>query len=159
VIGGMTYTTGALTPQQWIENLRLPDGKPPRLDLYGHNPFSIRAPDLSNAPSPEHEIDFSDLARLSALVDRYLGRPGDRHPKLFLSEWTIPTTPDEEFDYYLTPEAQAQWITAGLQVADELPSVYAVGWIHLYDEPPVSYGGLIETDGTRKPGFFAWKDG
>jgi hypothetical protein len=160
VIGGMTYTTGDISTQQWIENLRLPDGRPPRLDMYGHNPFTfLRKPSLANPPSPEQEIDFSDLGRLSALVDRYLGRPGNPDPELFLSEWTIPTAPDEEFDYYLTPEAQAQWITAGLQVADELPSVYAVGWIHLYDEPPVSYGGLIETDGTRKPGFFAWKDG
>jgi len=159
VIGGMTYTTGDISTQQWIENLRLPDGKPPRLDMYGHNPFTfLRKPSLANPPSPEQEIDFSDLGRLSALVDRYLGRPGSPDPELFLSEWTIPTAPDEEFDYYLTPEAQAQWITAGLQVADELPSVYAVGWIHLYDEPPVSYGGLIEADGTRKPGFFAWKD-
>lgn len=160
VIGGMTYTTGDISTQQWIENLRLPDGRPPRLDMYGQNPFTfLRKPSLANPPSPEQEIDFSDLRRLSALVDRYLGRPGNPDPELFLSEWTIPTAPDEEFDYYLTPEAQAQWITAGLQVADELPSVYAVGWIHLYDEPPVSYGGLIETDGTRKPGFFAWKDG
>jgi hypothetical protein len=160
VIGGMTYTTGDISTQQWIENLRLPDGRPPRLDMYGHNPFTfLRKPSLVNPPSPEQEIDFSDLGRLSALIDRYLGRPGNPDPKLFLSEWTIPTAPDEEFDYYLTPEAQAQWITAGLQVADELPSVYAVGWIHLYDEPPLSYGGLIETDGTRKPGFFAWKDG
>jgi hypothetical protein len=160
VIGGMTYTTGDISTQQWIENLRLPDGRPPRLDMYGHNPFSfLRKPSLANPPSPEQEIDFSDLGRLSTLVDRYLGRPGNPSPKLFLSEWTIPTRVDEEFDYYLTPEAQAEWITAGLQVAEELPSIYAVGWIHLYDEPPLSYGGLIETDGTRKPGFFAWKDG
>jgi hypothetical protein len=27
----MTYTTGEISPQQWIENLRLPNGKPPRL--------------------------------------------------------------------------------------------------------------------------------
>ena len=44
--------------------MRLPDGRPPRLDLYGHNPFSIRAPNLANPPSPGQQIDFSDLARL-----------------------------------------------------------------------------------------------
>jgi len=160
VIGGMTYTTGDISTQQWIENLRLPDGRPPRLDMYGHNPFSfLRKPSLANPPSPGQEIDFSDLGRLSTLVDHHLGRPGDPDPKLFLSEWTIPTAPDEEFDYYLTPETQARWITAGLQLAHQLASVYAIGWIHLYDEPPVSYGGLIETDGTRKPGFFALQAG
>jgi hypothetical protein len=39
-----------------------------------------------------------------------------------------------------------------------LPSIYAVGWINLYDEPPETYCGLLETDGEKKPGYFAWKD-
>jgi hypothetical protein len=159
VIGGMTYTTGDISTRQWIENLRLPDGKPPRLDMYGHNPFSWRAPNLSNPTSPEQEVDFSDLGRLSKLVDRYLGRPGNRDPKLFISEWTVPTSVDLEFGFYVEPLVQAQWITDGLQIASQLPSIYAVGWIHLYDVPPTSYGGLIQTDGAEKPGYSAWKAG
>jgi hypothetical protein len=159
VIGGMTYTTGDISTQQWIENLRLPDGKPPRLDMYGHNPFGSRAPNLASPPSPLQQIEFSDLGRLSRLVDRYLGRPGNPDPKLFVSEWTIPTTADEEFSIYVEPLVQAKWIIDGLRIASEQPSIYAVGWIHLYDEPPESYGGLIQTNGTDKPGYFAWKDG
>jgi hypothetical protein len=159
VIGGMTYTTGDISTQQWIENLRLPDGRAPRLDMYGHNPFSFRAPNLSNPPSPEQQVDFSDLGRLSKLVNRYLGRPGNPHPRLFISEWTVPTAVDLEFNFYVEPLLQAQWITDGLRIAQSLPSVYAVGWIHLYDEPPVSYGGLIQTDGAEKPGYSAWKAG
>jgi hypothetical protein len=159
VIGGMTYTTGDISTVQWIENLRLPDGKPPRLDMYGQNPFSFREPSLSNPPSPNQQIDFSDLGRLSALVDHYLGRPGNPDPKLFLSEWTIPTAVDDEFDFYVDPSVQAQWITAGLALANSLPSIYAVGWIHLYDDPPYYNGGLIEANGTKKPGFFAWQHG
>ena len=159
VIGGMTYTTGDISTAQWIENLRLPDGKPPRLDMYGQNPFSFREPSLSNPPSPNQQIDFSDLGRLSVLIDRYLGRPGNPHPKLFLSEWTIPTAIDDEFSFYVDPSVQAQWITAGLRLAQSLPSIYALGWIHLYDDPPFTNGGLIETGGTKKPGYFAWKAG
>jgi len=159
VIGGMTYTTGDISTQQWIENLRLPDGRRPRLDMYGHNPFSFRAPDLSNPPSPEQQVDFSDLGRLSKLVDRYLGRPGNPHPKLFLSEWTVPTAVDFEFDFYVEPLVQSKWITDGLRIAQRLPSIYAVGWIHLYDEPSISSGGLIQADGTKKPGYSAWKAG
>jgi hypothetical protein len=159
VIGGMTYTTGDISTQQWIENLRLPDGKPPRLDMYGHNPFSFRAPNLANPPSPDQQIDFSDLGRLSKLVDRYLGRPGNPDPKLFISEWTVPTKIDLEFNFYVEPLLQAQWITDAFRVADELPSIYALGWIHLYDEPPTTYGGLLETDGAKKPGYAAWKAG
>ena len=159
VIGGMTYTTGDISTQQWIENLRLPDGKPPRLDMYGHNPFSVRAPNLSNPPSPDQQIDFSDQGRLSKLVDRYLGRPGNPDPKLFISEWTVPTKVDLEFNFYVEPLVQAQWITDGLRIARSWSRIYAVGWIHLYDEPPTSYGGLLETDGAQKPGYAAWKAG
>jgi hypothetical protein len=159
VIGGMTYTTGDISTQQWIENLRLPDGRPPRLDMYGHDPFSFRAPNLSNPPSIDQQIDFSDLGRLSKLVDRYLGRPGNPDPKLFISEWTVPTKIDLEFNFYVEPLLQAQWITDAFRVVGELPSIYALGWIHLYDEPPTSYGGLLETDGVKKPGYAAFKDG
>ncbi len=159
VIGGMTYTTGDISTQQWIENLRLANGKAPRLDMYGHNPFSYRDPNLSNPASGEQNVDFSDLGRLAKLVDRHLGRPGNLHPKLFISEWTVPTAIDLEFNFYVDPLVQARWITDGLRIASRLPSIYAVGWIHLYDEPPTSYGGLIETDGTKKPGYFAWKAG
>jgi hypothetical protein len=159
VIGGMTYTTGDISTQQWIENMRLPGGKPPRLDMYGHNPFSYRAPNLANPPSPDQQVDFSDLARLSKLVSRYLGRPANHHPELFLSEWTIPTRPDEEFTYFTDPLIQARWITDGLHIGKELSNIYAVGWIHLYDEPPTSYGGLLKTDGTPKAGYLAWKSG
>jgi hypothetical protein len=159
VIGGMTFTTGDISTQQWIENLRLPNGKPPRLDMYGHNPFSFRAPNLSNPPSPDQQIDFSDLGRLSKLVDRYLGRPGNPDPKLFISEWTVPTKVDLEFNFFVEPLLQAQWITDAFRVAGELPSIYALGWINLYDEPPTTYGGLLEADGAKKPGYAAFVEG
>jgi hypothetical protein len=159
VIGGMTDSAASISTPQWVENMRLPNGRPPRLDLYGHNPFSIRDPNLLNPASPGQQIDFSDLARLDRLVDDNLGRPGNREPGLFLSEWTIPTAVDLEFNFHVEPRLQAQWIADGLRLAGRLPDVYAVGWIHLYDEPPRSAGGLIEVDGSRKPGYFAWQRG
>jgi hypothetical protein len=159
VIGGMTDAAASIPTQQWIENMRLPDGRPPRLDMYGHNPFSIRAPNLANPPSPNGQIDFSDLGRLAELVDSNLGRPQNPRPRLFLSEWTIPTAPDNEFNFHVEPRLQAKWIADGLHAANQLPGIYALGWIHLYDEPPVSAGGLIEADGRKKPGFFAWQSG
>jgi hypothetical protein len=55
-------------PAQWIENLRLPDGRPPRLDMYGHDPFSLHAPNLSNPPSLDRQIDFSDSSCLVILT-------------------------------------------------------------------------------------------
>lgn len=159
VIGGMTYTTGEITTQQWIENLRLPDGKPPRMDMYGHNPFSFREPNFANPPSPDQIVDFSDLERLSRLVQRDLGRPRHHHLKLFISEWTVPTNVDYEFDFYVDPTVQARWIRAALRLARGWPGLYDVGWIHLYDEPPISSGGLLYATGAKKPGYFAWKHG
>jgi hypothetical protein len=160
VIGGSTYTTGDLSTEQWIENMRLPDGQPPRMDLYAHNPFSWRPPDLSNPPSPDGQVDFSDLSRLSQLVQSNLAAPG-RQIKLFLSEWTIPTAPgDQEFDYYETPDVQAQWITDAWRIVRSSSFIYALGWVHLYDDPPGgSNGGLLYSDWFPKPGYYAFRDG
>lgn len=159
VIGGMTDAAASISTQQWIENMRLPDGRPPRLDMYGHNPFTIRAPDLAKPPSPGGQIDFSDLGRLAKLVTRNLGRPANPRPRLFLSEWTIPTGVDREFNFHVDPLVQARWIEDALRIAARTPWIYALGWIHLYDEPPASAGGLIAADGVRKPGFSAWQAG
>jgi hypothetical protein len=159
VIGGMTDAAASISTPQWIENMRLGDGRPPRLDLYGHNPFSVRAPNLANPPSPGEQIDFSDLARLTSLVDANLGTPANPHPGLFLSEWTIPTAPDTEFNFFVEARLQALWISDAFSVAKQLGNVYALGWIHLYDEPPKSAGGLITASGAKKPGYFAWRRG
>jgi hypothetical protein len=159
VIGGMTDTAASISPQQWIENMRLPDGSPPRLDMYGHNPFTLRSPNFSNPPSPQQQLDFSDLGRLHALVNSNLGRPDNPEPPIFLSEWTIPTATDREFNFHVEPRLQALWITRALRIARRTPWIYALGWIHLYDTPPVSSGGLIRVDGSKKPGYFAWQRG
>ena len=155
VIGGSTYTTGQIDAQQWIENLRLPDGKPPRMDMYAHNPFSTEAPSFSDPSSPFGEVQFSDLPRLAGWIDRYL-RPG---LPLFLSEWTIPTAPDDEFDFYVNAPVAAQWITDALTLARHWKRIYALGWIHVYDNQPASAGGLLYANGTPKPGYFAFARG
>jgi hypothetical protein len=159
VIGGMTDTASSISPVQWLENMRLPNGKPPRLDLYGHNPFNIRAPLLLNPPSPDEQIDFSDVGLLAELVDHNLGRPENPHPQLFLSEWTIPTAVDLEFNYHVSQRVQAAWIEDAFKLIREDARIYALGWIHLYDNLPQAAGGLIEANGRKKLGYFAWKDG
>ncbi len=161
VIGGNTYTWGDIPVRLWIENLRLPNGRPPRMDLYGHNPFCYRDPNLSNPPSPAGAFDFSDLARLSALVDRHLATP--HHAiKLFLSEWTIPTSRfDDEFNFYVTRGVQARWIRDAWRIVRQSRFIYALGWIHVYDDPPGhgSSGGLFDYRGRPKPGYYAFKNG
>ena len=51
VIGGNTYTAGLIDPQQWLANLKLPDGKAPPMNMYGHNPFSYTVPLFGAKPS------------------------------------------------------------------------------------------------------------
>ena len=160
IIGGDTYTTGDISTPLWIRYMRLPNGHPPRMDLYGHNPFSWRrAPNLANPPSPQNEVDFSDLARLERLVDHNLAPP-HRTIGLFLSEWTIPTAPwDDSFNFYATPSVQAQWIRDACGIVRRSPWIYALGWTPSpYDGPDgTTAEGLIYHDGARKPGYYAFK--
>lgn len=160
VIGGNTYTVGDISTRLWIKYMRLPNGRRPRLDMYGHNPFSYRAPNLANRPSPDHTIDFSDVGRLSKLVNQYLAPP-HRQLKLFLSEWAIPTcSTDDEFNYYTTPAVQAKWITDAWRIVNKSSWIYALGWIHVYDDPPGgSCSGLLYNNGTPKPGYYTWTNG
>jgi hypothetical protein len=161
VIGGNTYTTGDISTSQWIENMRLPNGRPPRLDIYGHNPFCWRAPNLANSPSPDGEVDFSDLGRLSRQVDRNLA-PAHHHIRLFLSEWFVPTAPDGELNVYTDPGVQAQWITDAWRIVRRSSFIYGLGWIHVYDDPPGSggsAGGLFDYRAHPKPGYYAFKAG
>jgi hypothetical protein len=168
VIGGNSFTAGDIRPAAWARNLRLRNGRPPRMDLYGHNPFCLRPPDLDNPPGPAGISDFSDLRRFQRVVDRSIGRKASpkyrrKRVPLFLSEWTVPTGPDREFSFYADPRTQRRFIRRGFSIARKL-KVYGLGWVHLYDEPADrpggrSQGGLLYADGRRKPGFAAFARG
>jgi hypothetical protein len=155
VIGGSTYTTGDIDTLQWIQNLRLPNGKPPRMDVYAHNPFTFGPPSLTAPSSPMGQVQFQDLPLLAGWIDRYLRRG----MPIFLSEFTIPTSPDQEFNFYVDRPVQAQWISDALRLARQYHRISGLGWIHVYDDPPASGGGLLTVDGVRKPGFAAFAHG
>lgn len=155
VIGGSTYSSGNIDALAWIENLRLPNGRAPRMDMYAHNPFGWRPPLFSAAASPFREVMFADLKRLGGWIDRYL----HRGLPIFLSEYTLPTAADEEFPYWVNPGIQATWISDALRSSRQWKRIYALGWIHVYDDPPVSYGGLLTAAGKPKPGFYAFEHG
>lgn len=165
VIGGNTFTTGDISPRSFIRAMRLPNGRPPRLDLYGHNPFSGRRPNLHRKPLGHGWADFSDLDQLARWVDRYLGRPGRRHPRLFLSEFFLPTDhPNHEFPFFVTHRTQASWLRSALRITRRYRRIYTLGWLSLYDDAPRPKGdevnrGLIDLRGRRKASFYAFRDG
>jgi hypothetical protein len=155
VIGGCTYTTGDIDTQQWIENLRLPNGRRPRMDMYAQNPFTDLDPTFAKPYSPLGYVKFSDLPELGGWLDRYLRRG----MPIFLSEWTIPSAPDQEFTFYVDPPVAAKWVREALRESRSWKRIYALGWVHVYDDPPVSYGGLISARGVHKPAFDAFAHG
>jgi hypothetical protein len=167
VIGGNTYTVGDISPRNWIRYMKLPNGKPPRMDLYGHNPFTSRRPDLRN-PGPTGTAvgyaDFSDLGRLVGWLDKDQRR-GKRPLPLFLSEFFFPTDhPNHEFPFYVTRSTQANWLAAALRIARRWPRIYTLGWYSLYDDPPTPTGdevnrGLIDITGRKKLAYYAYRVG
>lgn len=152
VIGGDTYTTGDIDAWQWIKYMKLPNGRAPRMDMYGHNPFSFEDPNFSDPPSVQGVSQFSDLRRLAAWMDRYL-KPG---LPLFLSEFTVPTAPDEEFNFYVDMPTAVKFVRDALRLSRGWKRIYALGWVHVYDEPGYSSGGLLTADGKPKPIFYAF---
>ena len=52
VIGGMIFSGGEVRPPEFLKWLRLRDGRAPRLDWFGLNPYPFRFPDLAEEPVP-----------------------------------------------------------------------------------------------------------
>ena len=166
IIAGNTTTSGDVDPFNWVKWMRLRNGKPPRMDMFGHNPFATREPDLKKDQILAGTADFCDLDVFVPWIDRWLHRAGrNRRLPLFISEYTAPTdVPSYEFPYHLTRRAQARWIASGLRIARRWSRIYTFGWIGLRDPPPRPDGqesrtGLIDAQGVRKPAFFAYRRG
>jgi hypothetical protein len=166
VIAGNTATKGQVDAFNWAKYMRLPNGKPPRMDMWGHNPFGTRIPNLKQNQIEAGAADFSDLDVFVPWVDRWMKRRGrNRHLRLFISEYTAPTdVPSFEFPYHVSRATQAQWLTAGLRIARRWSRIYTFGWYTLYDPPPRADGqesrdGLIDAQGVRKPAYQAFKNG
>jgi hypothetical protein len=166
VVGGSSFTTGNVPPLDWIRLLRLPNGRRPRMDLYGHNPFTARRPDLRQRPLGHGWADFSDLDTLASALDAngFRGPRGGRM-RLFLSELVLPTDhPNREFNFWLDRATQADWLAAALRITRRSRRIYSLGYLGLYDDPPLLTGnqvrrGLITWGGKRKPAYAAFKKG
>jgi hypothetical protein len=156
VIGGNTWTSGTVKPPDFLRFMRLPDGRPPRLDWFGHNPFPFRPPSLAETPLPGGFRDISDTDTLSSEVRRAYGR---RVP-LWLSEYTIQSDRGSAvFATFVSRVLQARYLARGFGIADDLGAAVAgLGWLSLLDEPPAADSanwGLLTYALHRKPAFSA----
>ena len=131
VIGGNTYQ-GAGKPVirtlQWLRYLRLPNGARPRMDMWGHNPYTDRRPNLKDEPSERGLIDFSDLPRLLKALDKaYKGQ----RLKLFLSEWGVPTGFDQDLEIRVKKKEAVKWVKSAMRIVRKSKiskRIYTLGW-------------------------------
>ena len=166
VIGGNTFTVGDIRTRAFVRGMRLPSGRPPRLDLYGHNAFTLRAPDLAKPPAFPGVVDFSDLDTLASLIDANLGRTatGRRIP-IYIPEFTLPTDhANWEFNFWVSRRVQAQWLARALAIVRRSRRIVTLGWLSLYDDPPRPKHdevnrGLLTYAGRLKPSYYAFLRG
>ena len=160
VIGGNTWTLGGeVRPSDFVRWMRLPTGRPPRLDWFGHNPFTTRFPDLRKRPYVRGLRDFSDIDTLVGEVRRAY-RPLNRRPRLWLSEFCVSSDRDNRsFNFHVSRRAQARWLKAAYRIAARTGYVAGLGWFKLLDEPQRNglTTGLLTADGRRKPAFHAYR--
>ena len=159
VIGGNTFTGGDVRPPDFIRWMRLPSGRPPRLDWYGHNPYPFRFPRLADTPLPGGWRDLSDLDTLGAEVNAAY-RPLSAKPRLWLSEFTVQSGQDSRyFAYHVSEAEQAHWLRAGYATAAQAGNVAGLGWFTLLDQPPgptSANWGLMTATGAPKLAFAAY---
>jgi hypothetical protein len=160
VVGGMTLNGGSVMPTLFARYLKLPDGRPPRMDLWGHNPFDGRFPDLADDPIGRFR-GFNDIDTFYREIRAYYRRGHRKAPRLWLSEWTvISDKPSRIFlRFHVTAPEQARWLRAAFAIARRTPYVAGMGWFSLLDEPPApgsANWGLLRSDGTPKPAFGAY---
>jgi hypothetical protein len=158
IIGGNTYTAagpGDINTYQWLDYLKLPDGSRPRMDVWGHNPYGFRKPNLDHPPSRKGSVAFGDLDNLTDALDEAYP---EQELKLYLSEWGVPIGyQDEDLTYSVDQETGEKWIRSGFKIARDWDRVYSLGWVHPVDTP-YSSQGLLNKKGNPKPGYEVYKE-
>jgi hypothetical protein len=177
VIGGMTLNGGGpISTPSFIKWLRVGKGKkarPPRMDLWGHNPFDGRFPNIKKKPIGQFR-GLNDIDTLHREIQRAYGVRGKRKgkkarvskkvkvPRLWLSEWTVLSEPSPNLfgGFHVSPARQAAYITAAYKMVRKLKYVSALGWYRLDDQrndgTVGAAWGLLTPDGARKPSFTAY---
>jgi hypothetical protein len=160
VVGGMTFFGGYTRPPDWIRYLRLPSGRPPPMDWWGHNPFEARSPRIRKRPIEDFR-GLSDIDTLWREIKRHYRGVRKRPRKLWLSEYTIQSDHGSYvFPYYLSRRRQARRLKAAYRLARHQRYVEGMGWYQLIDYPPSASNptwGLMTYSGVRKPAFRAYR--
>jgi hypothetical protein len=164
VVGGNVHPNGlnnqgTTAPDTFLTYLRLPNGRRPRLDMFGINPYTERPLDLA-LPHRPGRIDFDDLDWLSRQLDQIWPR---RHLKILVDEFGWNTEHSAVgWLYYISRQQQAIKLRKAYALASRLPRVDTLCWYQLYDAPPDGQGlnwtsGLRTWNGVKKPAWWAFR--
>jgi hypothetical protein len=166
VVGGMTFSFGEVQPARWLRLMRLPNGRPPRLDEYGHNPFSRTRPDIRLGAFERYPDarDISEMDRFARELHRaYRVQPRFRRhgPPLWISEFTVSSDrPNRAFDFAVNRRQQADWLRRAFSIARKV-GASGFGWFGLLDEPAGTprglTTGLMTGDARPKPAYRAYR--
>jgi hypothetical protein len=162
VIGGMTLNGGTVMPTLFARYMKLPNGRPPRMDLWGHNPFDARFPRLSDDPIGRFR-GFNDIDTLHREISAYYRQGRRTVPRLWISEWTVISgRPSSIFlNFHVSVREQARRLRAAFRIAQSTPYVAGMGWFTLLDQPAApgsANWGLLRADGRPKPAYNAYRN-
>src|SRR5262249_10341020 len=132
----------------------LPNGRRPRLDEWGHNPFTERPIDLQLKPMSRFTYDFDDLDTLTAELDAFYP---NKHIGLFLTESGTPTEHSNvDWFFHTTRADQARRLRQMCDAARGFKRIAAISNYLLRDQPGTRgwTTGLITASGVKKP---AWR--
>ena len=161
VVGGNVHPGGlnddaATAPDTFLKYMVLPNGRRPRMDMFGINPYTERPLDMS-LPHMPHRVDFNDLDWLIRQLDRYYPR---KRLQLFIEEFGWNTEHEATgWLFVVSRKEQAARLTRAYRIAARLPRINTMCWFQLYDSPPYrSEGkwlnwttGLRTAQGAMKP--------
>jgi len=167
VIGGGVHPYGlndksTTAPDTFIANMVLPNGRRPRLDMFGINPYTERPLDLKLGKRPGR-VDFDDLDWLQRRLDQLWPR---RHLKIFIDEFGWNTEHESlGWLYYVSPRKQAANLQRAYTLAPKIGRIDTMCWYLLYDEGPRRNSqqwlnwtsGLRSWTGARKPAWQAFR--
>jgi hypothetical protein len=169
VIGGNLHPSGtdsafATSPATFLRNMKLPDGRRPRMDLFGVNPYTERRPRIAERRVGKR-VDLNDLDWLLARLDEAYPR---KRMRLFVGEFAWQTEHGNTLWFWFVPRAQqARDLTAAFRLATRLGRVDTFCWFQLHDSPPAredEFGfftnwtsGLKTYRGARKPAWRAFQ--
>lgn len=135
--------------RDFLTALDQPDLRPP-MDVVSHHPYPVSGPRPAGIVR-RNTIDIYNLGQLTAAIDgTYL-----RGKKIWLSEYGFGTAAVPNNPVYVSLDEQATYIADAFQRFRDDGRVTLAVYYFLQDHPDWR-SGLLEADGTPKPGFAAY---